>query len=47
MFWVVCIIKHGYIGFALLGVSNSSYGLETYGTAILECGGIADSDFPI
>lgn len=33
--------------FALLGVSNSSYGLETYGTAILTCDGIAESDFPI
>lgn len=36
-----------YVAFALLGVSNSDYGLETCETNILTCGGIADSDFSI
>lgn len=36
-----------YVAFALLGVSNSDYGLETYETNILTCGGIANSFFSI
>lgn len=40
-------MKHEwYVDFPLLEVSNSSYGLETYGT-VFPCDGIADADFPI